>query len=132
MIRNLFTATILSLALAGVVNAQGAASSTETVDHYTQAQLKVLVRDAHAPEQYNTLAGYYSKQQKSYLQQATEVKKEWERTGLNVSGAFGKYPRPVDSARNLYEYYMAKASKAATLEAKYSNMAATNTFVAAK
>ena len=31
--------------------------------------------------------------------------------------------RPVDSARNLYEYYMYKASEAGALEAKYSRLA---------
>jgi hypothetical protein len=83
-----------------------------------------MARDAHAPEQYKALARYYGSQQENYLRQAAEAKKDWERKGQNVTGAYAKYPRPVDSARNLYEYYMHKASEAGTLEAKFSKQAA--------
>ena len=41
-------------------------------------------------------------------------------------GPLAKYPRPVDSAKNLYEYYMAEAGDSAKLEAKYSALAAPN------
>jgi hypothetical protein len=126
MTRNLLATCILSLAFAGVANAQGTASSTETGAHYTQAQLKQLASNAHAPEQYQALASYFGKQHKDYLQQATEEKKEWERRSQNVTGILAKYPRPVDSARNLYEYYMYKATEAQTLEAKYGRLAAPN------
>jgi hypothetical protein len=47
-------------------------------------------------------------------------------------GAAAKYPRPVDSARNLYEYYMYKASEAGTLEAKYSRLAEPDALVNAQ
>jgi hypothetical protein len=65
-------------------------------------------------------------QKVDYLRQAAEEKKEWERRSQNVTSAAAKYPRPADSSRNLYEYYMYKASKAETLEAKYSQLAAPN------
>jgi len=123
MTRNRFTTWILSLAFAGVGSAQVAASAAETGNHYTQAQLKELARDAHAPEQYKSLANYYGERQKDYLQKAADEKKEWERRSQNVVGVLAKYPRPVDSARNLYEYYMTRASEAGTLEAKYSRLA---------
>ncbi len=118
-----FAACVLSLAFAHVANAQGAVSPAETGGHDAQAQVKQLARSAHAPEQYTALANFYGMQQESYQQRAAEAKKEWERMGQNVTGNFAKYPRPVDSARNLYEYYMAKASKAQTLEAKYTRLA---------
>jgi len=86
--------------------------------------LKQMASTAHTADQYKTLAGYYGTRHEGYLQQAVEEKKEWERRSKNVSGAFAKYPRPVDSARNLYEYYMYKASEAGALEAKYSQLAA--------
>jgi hypothetical protein len=88
----------------------GAASSTETDAHYTKAQLKELVRSAHTPEQYKVLASYYGGRRRSYLQEAVEKKREWDRRSQNVFGVFAKYPRPVDSARNLYEYYMSLLS----------------------
>ena len=110
MTRNLFAACILSLAFASVGNAQGAASSTETDAHYTKAQLIELERSAHTPEQHKVLASYYGGRQKSYLQEAMEKRKEWDRRSQNVIGVFAKYPRPADSARNLYEYYMSLLS----------------------
>jgi hypothetical protein len=126
MNRNLFATCILALAFAGAASAQGAASSAETGAHYTQAQLKELALNAHAPAQYAVLANYYGERQADYLRQAAEEKKEWERRSQNITGVLAKYPRPVDSARNLYEYYMYKASEAGTLQAKYQQLAAPN------
>lgn len=126
MNRNLFATCILALAFAGAASAQSAASSTETGAHYSKAQVKQLALNAHAPEQYKALASYYGGQRGSYLQQAAKAKKDWERLNPNFTNAAAKYPRPADSARNLYEYYMSKASKAETLEAKYRQLAAPN------
>ena len=127
MTRNLLATCSLSLALATIGIAQGTASSPETGAHFTQAQLKQLVLNAHAPAQYTALANYYSERQNNYLQKAAEEKQEWARRSQNITSVAAKYPRPVDSARNLYEYYMYKASEAGTLVAKYSRLAATNT-----
>jgi hypothetical protein len=127
-----FTTWILSLVFAGVGSAQGAASSAEAGDHQTQTQLKQLARDAHSPEQYKSLANYYGDRQKDYLQKAADEKIEWARRSQNVTGILAKYPRPVDSARNLYEYYMTRASEAGTLEAKYSRMATPDSLVNAQ
>ena len=85
--------------------------------------MKQLALNAHAPEQYKALASYYGAQRENYMQQAAQAKKEWGQLSQNVTSVAAKYPRPADSARNLYEYYMSKASKAETLEAKYSQMA---------
>ena len=81
--------------------------------------------NAHAPEQYTALASYYGPAEANYLQKAAEEKQEWARRSQNITSVAAKYPRPVDSARNLYEYYMYKASEAGTLAAKYSHLAAT-------
>jgi hypothetical protein len=116
-------AAILSFALVGVVSAQGAISSAENGDHYTKSQLKQLERDAHTPGQYTALAQYYGKQQKDYAQQAAEEKQEWARRSQITTSLYAKYPKPADSARNLYEYYAVKASEAAALSAKYSQLA---------
>jgi hypothetical protein len=126
MNRTLFATCILALAFAGTPSAQGAASYPETDAHYTKAELKQLTLNAHAPAQYTALASYFSKQRDSYLQKAAEEKKEWERLSQNVTSAAAKYPRPADSVRNYYEFYMHKASEAGTLEAKYSRLAAPN------
>ena len=124
MTRNLLATCCLSLALSGVGSAQSPVQGQETDAHYTHAQLKQLVVNAHAPEQYKALASYFGKQHNNYLQMATEEKKEWDRLVGNITSVAAKYPRPVDSARNLYEYYMYKAAEAGSLEAKYSRLAA--------
>jgi hypothetical protein len=132
MTRNLLATCILSFAFAVAGNAQNTASSPETNAHYSQAQLKQLALNAHTPAQYAALTSYYGEQKASYLQKAAEEKKEWERRSQNIMGVAAKYPRPVDSARNLYEYYMYKALEAGTLEAKYERQAASNAAVNAQ
>jgi hypothetical protein len=103
----------------------------ETGDHLSEGQLKQLARNAHAPEEYKILASYYAERQNIYLQKAAEEKAEWERRSQNVVGSHAKYPRPVDSAKNLYEYYIAEAGDSARLEAKYSALAAPDVLVVA-
>jgi hypothetical protein len=122
MKHNLVATCIISLAFSCDGNAQGVAFPPQDSPHYTHAQVKQLVRDAHTPDQYKTLASYYDAQQKSYLQQAADEKREWDRRSQNAVGVAAKYPRPVDSARNLYEYYMYKASEAGSLTAKYAQL----------
>jgi hypothetical protein len=123
MNRNPFATSILVLALAGAAGAQSTASSAENGVHYNRAQLKELTLNAHAPAQYAVIASYYGERHTDYLRQAAEEKKEWMRRSQNSAGTFAKYPRPADSARNLYEYYMYKASEAGELEAKFSRLA---------
>jgi len=122
MKRNLFAAFILSCALASVGSAQQAASPGANGPQYTKAQLKQLVQDAHTPDQYKALAGYYRGRRESYLQQAAEEKLEWDRRSQNTMSIAAKYPRPVDSARNLYEYYMSMASESNSLASKYDQL----------
>lgn len=118
----IFAAGIVAVALASLGNATGEVPSAGIGDHYSQAQLKQLALDAHTPDQYKALASSYTKQQAYFLQQAAEEKLEWDRRSTNVMGANAKYPRPVDSARYLYEYYAYKASEAGALSAKYARL----------
>jgi hypothetical protein len=124
MKNNLVAASILSFALAGVANAQATASSAENGTHYTQSQLKELARDAHNAAQYGALATIYDNRQKDYLQQAAEEKQEWIRRSQNIVSIAAKYPRPVDSARYLYEYYTTMAAESGQLAAKYAQLSA--------
>ena len=74
MNRKMFAGSVLFLALASVASGQGPASSADTSTHYTQAELKQLASNAHAPDQYLALAGYFDKRQKDYLQLAATEK----------------------------------------------------------
>jgi hypothetical protein len=124
MIKGRFLAVgILGLALVNIGSAQGAAAPQADSEHVSQAQLKQLAREAHTPEQYKVLAHYYDVKQKSYLKQAAEEKQEWVRRSQITVSLYAKYPKPADSARNLYEYYAAKAAEVGALSAKYSALA---------
>lgn len=132
MKNRLFAASILSFALAGVANAQATASSAENGTHYTQAQLKELARDAHTPAQYGALAKFYGNRQNDYLQKAAEEKQLWIQRSQNIVSIAAKYPRPVDSARYLYEYYSTMAAESGQLAAKYDQLSAPVSPVAPK
>jgi hypothetical protein len=92
--------------------------------HYSKAELAQLRKEAHTPEQYRALAVYFDQRKRAFQEQANQEKKEWERRSQNVVGPAAKYPRPVDSARNLYEYYDYEADQAGVLQAQYQRLAA--------
>jgi len=123
MTRNLTALCVMSLALATAGGAQTTTASSNNGTQYTQAQLKQLVKDANTPSQYQTLAGYYDTQKKRYLAQAAEEKQEWVRRSANVMLTAAKYPRPVDSAHYLYDYFTDKAGESGQLAAKYVQLA---------
>ena len=91
--------------------------------HYSKAELAQLRKEAHTSEQYHALAVYFDQRKSSFREQASQEKKEWERRSQNVVGPAAKYPRPVDSARNLYEYYDYEAHQAGALQAQYERLA---------
>jgi hypothetical protein len=122
MKRNLLSCVFM-LALTAVAAAAIPSQVGEVSQHLTASQAKALAKQAHTPEQFGALAGYCGQMQSTYLQKAADEKKEWERRSQITTGLSQKYPRPVDSARNLYEYFMAKASEMENLKAKYSQMA---------
>jgi hypothetical protein len=115
---------LLSIALAGLFCAQGTAASSVKSSLCPHSHLKQMAREARTQEQYNALAGCYQKLQRYYLQKAAEEKQEWARVSQNITTSAARYPRPVDSARNFYEYNLSKAYEAGELSAKYSQLAA--------
>lgn len=80
---------------------------------YSQSEVKQMIRDAHTPQQYHEIATYFESRQQSFEQQAQSEKLEWERRSQNVTGPAAKYPRPVDSSRNRYEYFTYEAQQMA-------------------
>ena len=92
----------LTIALAFVVGAQSSAQPSNTA-RYSKSEIKQMVHDA--------LAQYFRSQQLADEQQAQSEKTEWERRSQNVTGSAAKYPRPVDSSRNRYEYYAYEAQQ---------------------
>ena len=112
------SALVLAFATIGV--AQGATIPTIEQTQITAKQEKQLAKQAQTPNQLGTLAEFYEKQQKHYLAKAAEERQEWTRRSANVTGPAAKYPRPVDSAHYLCDYYTYKAKQAGELAAKYA------------
>jgi hypothetical protein len=117
--------------LAGVVAlvlATGMTSGAVTLppsgSHYTAAQLKQMIRAAHTPDQYRAIARYYDERHSEFSQKAADQREEWARRSQNTTGPAAKYPRPVDEARNLYDYYAHEADEAAFQADKYYRFAA--------
>jgi hypothetical protein len=115
-------AGVLAVALASGITC-AAVSLPENGTHYTAAQVKRMVREAHTPDQYRALARYYEERQSEFSQKAAEQMEEWERRSQNVTGPAAKFPRPVDVARNLYEYYAHEADDSAFQADKYTRFA---------
>ena len=123
VIASIVTLGLVTLEFAAMSVAHATVEGTSVgMVHYSNSELRRLRRDAHTPEQYHALAGYYEEQQAFDNQQAASEKEEWARRSVNVSGPAAKYPRPVDSARTLYEYYASEAQRAGTLASHYEQL----------
>jgi len=118
---------LFTLAMAAAVFAPQLANATtrpaSDQSQYTSAQIRRMTRDAHTVEQYTLLADYYQTQHRLYRRKAAEMMGEWARRNEGIAPLYENYPRPVDSARNLYEYYHYEAVQAFAKVALYSRLA---------
>ena len=83
-----------------------------------------MIQAAHTEEQYKVLATYFRSQQQTFEQQAQAEKVEWDRRSQNVTGPAAKYPRPVDSSKNRYEYFTYEARQMNEQAAHYESLSA--------
>jgi|ERR1700728_2148741 len=114
-------AALLAVVLTGaIVVAHTEPSSTPS---YSKAEIKQMMRDARTAQQYRVLADYFGTQQKKFEEQARSEKEEWDRRSQNVSGPAAKYPRPVDSSKNRYEYFTYEAGQMGGQSAHYASLA---------
>jgi hypothetical protein len=111
---------VLALA-AGSVAARAQSSAPVK---YSKAELKQMRQEAHNAEQNQAMASYFRSRQQDFEQKAQEEKAEWVRRSQNVTGPQQKYPRPVDSAKNLYEYYAYEAQQMSQEVAYYESQGA--------
>jgi hypothetical protein len=122
MTKNIRLIAMLALAIPAI----GAASAQpSTAVHYSQSEVRKMIRQAHTPQQYQTLAAYFKAEQQAYERQAQSEKAEWERRSQNVTGLAAKYPRPVDSSKNRYEYFTYEAGQKAQQAAHFESLSAT-------
>jgi len=120
MNRKMQIAAFVAFALAtGFTHAQAPVVAT-----MTHAQVEEMLRGAHTVQQYQSLANYFRGRQQSFEQQAQSEKVEWQRRSQNVVGPAAKYPRPVDSSRNRYEYFTYEAQQMSQQAAHYESLLA--------
>ena len=91
--------------------------------HMSHRVLQERMQKAHTPAQFTALAEYFVQEEQEYRAKATEEKAEWIRRNQNNVSIYAKYPRPSDSAKNLYEYYEYKADHSGKLARQYENAA---------
>jgi hypothetical protein len=117
-IKSAICATILALA----VSAVHAESSAEP--QYDKSEMISMMRTAHTTSQYRALAGYFRAQEQQFEQKASSEKQEMDRRSANVTSIAAKYPRPVDSSRNRYEYFTYKAQEMGQKATHYESLVA--------
>jgi hypothetical protein len=116
---------VLVIAIASAGSASlNAVSLQPAPTHYSSAQIKKMIHEAHSADQYRAIARYYEERHAEFSQKAADEMAEWARRSENTLGPAAKYPRPVDAARNLYEYYAHEADDAAFQAEKYYRFAA--------
>ena len=116
---------VLGIVMIAAIAADLSAAEKQSAEEpqYSSAQIKKMVREAHSVEQYTVLADYYATRRRWYKRKAAEEMHLWAERSAVITSLSEKWPRPVDSARNLYDYYEYKANEAATLQARYSKLA---------
>jgi hypothetical protein len=92
--------------------------------HYTHSELRKMTQEAHTEQQYKVLASYYRSQQQAFEQQAQAERVEWIRRSQNVTSLAAKYPRPVDSSKNRYEYLTYEAGQMSQQAAHFESLSA--------
>lgn len=92
--------------------------------HLSHSEVQKMIREAHTPQQFEALAAYFRTQQQGFEKQAQSEKQEWERRSQNVTGPAAKYPRPVDSSRNRFEYFNYEARQMAQQTAHFESLSA--------
>jgi len=114
------TAVMITALIAGAGTACAETSGSAAC---SSAELKQMIRDARTPQQYDELASYYRWRQRDFEQNARAEKIEWDRRWLIQAGAtMEKYPRPVDSSRNRYEYFIYEAQQMSRQAARFENL----------
>lgn len=101
-----------------------ACAQPKTAAQYSHAEVEKMIRDAHTAQQYQTLATYFRSRQLALKQQAHYEIAEWVRRSQITAGLYEKYPRPVDSSRNRYEYFSYEAQKMSQQAAHFESLSA--------
>ena len=115
-----FAALIVTFAFA-----EGSAAATTPADkpEYTPAQIRKMAHEARTVGQFTVLADYYQTRKRLYERKAAEEMHLWAERNAQITPLSEKWPRPVDSAHNLYDYYEQMASESAAMVERYNKLA---------
>jgi len=110
--------TLLAFALTSGIASAASANGAD----YSRSELKKTVRNAHTAEEYRVLASYYRMRQQQFDNQAHDEIVWFARRSMNVSLLSAKYPTPVNSSRNRYEYFNYEAQRTSQQAAHYESL----------
>src|ERR1700688_1755781 len=99
-------------------------AQTASAPHYTHSELRKMVQEAHTDKQYKELPSHCRSLQQAFEQQPQVEKVEWRRRSQNVTSMAAKYPRPVDSSRTRYEYFLYEARQMSQQAEHYESLSA--------
>jgi len=115
---------VACMAIALAAGSVAARAESSTPVKLSNAELKQMEQDAHTSQQYQELASYFRLRQQDFRQQAvSEVPLMAWRSQFTFSLA-AKYPRPYDSSRNRYDYFMYETHQMSQKAAYYEGLAA--------
>ena len=115
---------VACLAIALAAGSVAARAETSTPVKHSSGELKQMEQQAHTAQQYQALASYFRSRQQDFRQQAvSEVPLMAWRSQFTFSLA-AKYPRPYDSSRNRYDYFMYETHQMSQKAAYYEGLAA--------
>jgi hypothetical protein len=125
MNRTIVAAAIFSLSLSLSGMAQSTVQTASLSAPMSAHDVHSLVKNANSRAQYEQLASYFHQQEAQYRAKAGAAMAEQDQLAQGSAGRSQKYPRPVDSAHNQYESYVAKADNAALQAQHYDMLAST-------
>jgi len=118
----LASVSLLTFPLVGI--AQSTTQTASLSAPLTAHDAHSLMKGAHSVAEYKELAGYFHQQEAEYRARQLMKRLSWTAGPQVNAGLYQKYPRPVDSARSLYESYLTSANSDALEAQHYDQLAA--------
>lgn len=110
---------MVTLAAFALLACTARAESSQTL---SRSELHKMIATAHSPEQYQELASYFRWRQQVFQMRAHEELVQWDQRSQIVWSIAEKYPRPVDSSRNRYEYFSYEEQQMSQKAAYYEKL----------
>jgi hypothetical protein len=103
--------------------AQSTMKSAEALTRTSPPRVHSLLRTATSTTEFRKIAESYQQEQARYSAEAAAEKIELDRRARINAGLEQKYPRPVDSAKYLYQFYLYEAEDSARQARHYDQLA---------